>query len=72
MVRITLTETLDTSRFDIDRYHAFTSEKVVREVADAAADLDDAPAQFRQNEAALPGEIILRGGHALLVFERVG
>src|ERR1051325_10556882 len=44
---------------------------MTREVADAAADLHDPPAQFSTGHSSLPGKIALRRSHQFLIAQRI-
>jgi hypothetical protein len=71
LIPVALSKALDATRTFVERNDSLAVEQHFREIADAAADFDHSAAQLRQDEAALPGEIVLRPGHTLLIFERV-
>ena len=58
-------------RFPVQGNDELTVKKLAGEVPDAASDLDDAAAEFGQDKAALPCEIVLRHRHTALIFESV-
>jgi hypothetical protein len=64
-------EPLDAIGIAVNRDNSLAVEQLSGEVPKAAADLDHPPSQLARHEAALPGEIVLRPGHALLIFNCV-
>ena len=70
-VRVALGEALDAIGLAVNGDDSLAVEQHASEVAEAAANLDYPSPQLARDQAALPGEIILRPGHAFLIFKRV-
>jgi len=43
----------------------------LRDVSDSATDFENTRAQFAGYDSVLPGKVVLRHRHALLIFDRV-
>ncbi len=63
VVRVALFETLDAFRFDVHCDDCFAIQQRASEISDAAANFEDSRSQFLPDQAALPGEVILRFAH---------
>lgn len=60
-------ETLDAFGLDIHSDDGLAIEQRRNEISDAAAYFEDSLSQFLLDKAMLPGEVILRAAHALLI-----
>lgn len=61
----------DAGGFDVEADDEIAIGDHAGEVADAAADLDDAPTEWGHGDASLPGEIIDSASHPLLIADGV-
>jgi len=66
---VALAKDLDAGLLAIQSDHQLAVEQQAGEIADAAAHLHHALAQFARHQTALPGEVVLRPGHLSLVFQ---
>ena len=71
LVRKSRAQTLHALGLDIDCDDKFAIEQFAGEIASAASNLNDAPAQFRKNQARLPREVIRGVRHQFLIGQRV-